>query len=195
MKYKVTFYENGNLSRLCRFNKGVEVAAFIRSTNIFSGAPSRVQSLLFELLFNAALENLFEGTYNHNYVVGSETEGITDYSIELAVIKDERYPNEPVFYSGLIDKTYSDKYDTLEVQPVRFCWFGEGATAWDVEVADNDKEADFWSLYIHIEGEGVECIADFPTRKSAEDCMALCRQLMKVAARNENPNADWYHEA
>ena len=34
-----------------------------------------------------------------------------------------------------------------------------------------DEEAQFWSLYGHISGEGVECIGDFKTRRYAEEVL------------------------
>lgn len=33
----------------------------------------------------------------------------------------------------------------------------------------SDAEAEFWSLYGHIPGQGVECIGDFKTRQHAEE--------------------------
>lgn len=35
-----------------------------------------------------------------------------------------------------------------------------------------DDEAQFWSLYGHIPGEGLECIGDFKTRQLAEEVLA-----------------------
>lgn len=35
-----------------------------------------------------------------------------------------------------------------------------------------DNEAQFWSLYGHIPGEGLECIGDFKTRALAEEVYA-----------------------
>jgi hypothetical protein len=35
-----------------------------------------------------------------------------------------------------------------------------------------DDEAQFWSLYGHIPGQGLECIGDFKTRKLAEEVLA-----------------------
>ncbi len=35
-----------------------------------------------------------------------------------------------------------------------------------------DDEAQFWSLYGHIPGQGLECIGDFKTRQLAEEVLA-----------------------
>jgi hypothetical protein len=32
-----------------------------------------------------------------------------------------------------------------------------------------DSEAEFWSLFGHIPGQGLDCIGDFPTREHAEE--------------------------
>lgn len=34
-----------------------------------------------------------------------------------------------------------------------------------------DDEAEFWSLYGHIPGQGVECIGDFTSRHHAEEVL------------------------
>jgi hypothetical protein len=36
----------------------------------------------------------------------------------------------------------------------------------------SDGEAQFWSLYGHIPGQGLECIGDFKTRELAEEVYA-----------------------
>ncbi|SRR5579883_224061 len=38
---------------------------------------------------------------------------------------------------------------------------------YEIEQVD-DSEAQFWTLFGHVEGEGVEAIGDFPSRESAE---------------------------
>jgi hypothetical protein len=35
-----------------------------------------------------------------------------------------------------------------------------------------DADADFWSLFGHIPGQGLDCIGDFPTREHAEEVLA-----------------------
>ncbi len=36
----------------------------------------------------------------------------------------------------------------------------------------DDADADFWSLFGHIPGQGLDCIGDFPTRRHAEEIFA-----------------------
>ena len=35
-----------------------------------------------------------------------------------------------------------------------------------------EEEAQFWSLYGHIPGQGLECIGDFKTRNHAEEVLS-----------------------
>jgi hypothetical protein len=35
-----------------------------------------------------------------------------------------------------------------------------------------DEQAEFWSLFGHIPGQGIDCIGDFNTREHAEDVFA-----------------------
>lgn len=56
-------------------------------------------------------------------------------------------------------------YDAYEVHGVAA--FGDGPRRGCEPVPDD--EAEFWSLYGHIPGEGVECVGDFATRRDAED--------------------------
>ena len=48
-----------------------------------------------------------------------------------------------------------------------------------------DDEAEFWSIYGHIPGQGLECIGDFKTRPAAEEvlqCIEGKGQAMKTKA-------------
>jgi hypothetical protein len=36
----------------------------------------------------------------------------------------------------------------------------------------SDAEAEFWSLFGHIPGQGLDCIGDFATREHAEEILA-----------------------
>ena len=36
----------------------------------------------------------------------------------------------------------------------------------------DDAKADFWSLFGHIPGQGLDCVGDFPTREHAEEIFA-----------------------
>ena len=40
-----------------------------------------------------------------------------------------------------------------------------------IEPVEDESEADFWSLYGHIPGRGLECIGDFNTRQQAEEIL------------------------
>jgi len=60
------------------------------------------------------------------------------------------------------------RFDNYEVHGVRE--YGKGKRRHCEQVADH--EAQFWSLYGHIPGEGLDCIGDFKTRQHAEEVYA-----------------------
>jgi hypothetical protein len=60
------------------------------------------------------------------------------------------------------------RFDAYEVHGVRE--FDDGAGKYCEQVPDD--EAEFWSLYGHIPGQGLECIGDFKTRELAEEVNA-----------------------
>jgi hypothetical protein len=59
-------------------------------------------------------------------------------------------------------------FDAYEIHGVRV--FGRGKSRHCEQVSDN--EAQFWSLYGHIPGQGLECIGDFKSRQFAEEVYA-----------------------
>jgi hypothetical protein len=59
-------------------------------------------------------------------------------------------------------------FDAYEIHGVRE--FGRGKSRHCEQVPDN--EAQFWSLYGHIPGQGLECIGDFKSREFAEEIYA-----------------------
>ena len=58
-------------------------------------------------------------------------------------------------------------YDNYEISPCTQTEESDSPGRYYFEVCEPD-EADVWTLYGHIEGEGVEAIGDFPTREAAE---------------------------
>jgi hypothetical protein len=59
-------------------------------------------------------------------------------------------------------------FDAYEIHGVRE--FGRGKSRHCEQASDN--EAQFWSLYGHIPGQGLECIGDFKSRQFAEEVYA-----------------------
>lgn len=59
-------------------------------------------------------------------------------------------------------------FDDYEIHGVRE--FGRGNLRHCEQVPD--EEAQFWSLYGHIPGQGADCIGDFVTREQAEEVFA-----------------------
>ena len=66
------------------------------------------------------------------------------------------------------------RFDAFEIHGVRE--FREAGMAWCEQVADT--EAQFWSIYGHIPGEGFVCIGNFKTRRYAEEVYARLRGCM-----------------
>lgn len=62
-------------------------------------------------------------------------------------------------------------FDDYEIYGVRE--FGRGKQRFCEQVPD--AEAQFWSLYGHIPGQGLECIGDFDSRSFAEEVLARIR--------------------
>jgi len=74
-------------------------------------------------------------------------------------------------------------FDGYEVHGVRK--FGRGAGRNCEQVPD--EKAQFWSLYGHIPGRGLECIGDFKSRALAEEVYA---RITGRAYRDGEPPAD-----
>lgn len=66
------------------------------------------------------------------------------------------------------DQPSVDQFDAYEIHGVRE--YGRGKSCYCEQVADS--EAEFFSLYGHIPGQGIECIGDFKTRQLAEEVYA-----------------------
>jgi hypothetical protein len=70
-------------------------------------------------------------------------------------------------------------FDDYEIHGVKD--FHEVGVRWCEQVSDN--EAEFWSLFGHIPGQGLDCIGDFKTREHAEEIYAriIGRNYRRVA--------------
>ena len=58
-------------------------------------------------------------------------------------------------------------YDNYEISGCVVSCVQDGIR--QIEVASGDETPDFWTLYGHINGQGVEAIGDFSSRKAAEE--------------------------
>jgi hypothetical protein len=63
------------------------------------------------------------------------------------------------------------RFDDYEIQPCRSYFDIDEPNLSFVEPCE-PFEADFWTLYGHISGEGAQAIGDFDTRKHAEEVFA-----------------------
>jgi hypothetical protein len=63
------------------------------------------------------------------------------------------------------------RFDDYEIQPCHRYWEADEPNMAFVEACE-PFEADFWTVYGHIPGEGVQAIGDFDTREHAEEVFA-----------------------
>lgn len=82
---------------------------------------------------------------------------------------------EAAFHAGARPASCTDggpplpaRFDAYEIHGVREFDDGNGPYCEQVR----DEQAEFWSLYGHIPGQGVDCIGDFATREHAEEVFA-----------------------
>lgn len=66
------------------------------------------------------------------------------------------------------DKTLPEPFDAYEIHGVRT--FNDGNGRYCEQVPD--EEAESWSLFGHIPGQGLDCIGDFATREHAKEVYA-----------------------
>lgn len=88
-----------------------------------------------------------------------------------------------------------NKYDAYEITPMVLV---ENDVIYGkiVEPADPGDEIYFWSLFGHVPGEGVECIADFPTRDAAvislmTSALANAHYCLNERGRTSYKDVDW----
>jgi hypothetical protein len=60
------------------------------------------------------------------------------------------------------------RFDDYEIHGVKA--YGKGRRRYCEQV--DDPEADYWSIFGHIPGQGLDCIGDFATREHAEEVFA-----------------------
>lgn len=61
---------------------------------------------------------------------------------------------------------YLSQFDAVEINPLKKVTAHEDGSS-IVEVCEEGEE-DFWSVYLHYESGGVECVEDLPTKEKAE---------------------------
>lgn len=61
----------------------------------------------------------------------------------------------------------TEPFDCVEVHPCQIIEKGKNGKKDIVEQCE-PKDADFWSVYVHLKRGGLECIADCVTKKEAE---------------------------
>lgn len=76
-------------------------------------------------------------------------------------------------------------FDGYEIHGVRK--YGRGKSSYCEQVPDT--EAQFWSLYGHIPGQGADCIGDFKTREHAEEIVARITRMKFVDYRTTESNS------
>jgi len=102
-----------------------------------------------------------------------ENDGTVIAVMEETIRGAEYYDNKVWWETGFLEDTLPldslpTPFDGYEVHGV--AEFDGGAGKFCEQVAD--EEAQFWSLYGHIPGQGLDWIGDFNTRKRAEEIYA-----------------------
>jgi len=88
-----------------------------------------------------------------------------------------------------------NKYDAYEITPMNTIGWTEDNKG-ICEPADDAGLADFWSLFGHIKGQGVECIADFPTKDAAiislmTTALGNAQDVLNNMGRSCYADVDW----
>jgi len=70
------------------------------------------------------------------------------------------------------------KWDAIEVHPVKQI---------DDDCCEQCEadEADFWSVYQHMVGGGLNCLADLPTKEKADQFAEMLMRLAKTHIHND----------
>jgi hypothetical protein len=76
---------------------------------------------------------------------------------------------------------FDHPWDNIEIE--RMQWDGENDVTRIYDKAD-EKDDDFWSVYVHQEDGGAMCIADLPTEKDADDLRVLLSKAVKMFKNN-----------
>lgn len=97
-----------------------------------------------------------------------DTDGQAQADIKLIVDALNAYKREAPAAVAHQSTNLPTRFDDYEVHGIRE--FGKGRFSYAEPVADD--EAQFWSLFGHITGHGLECIGDFKTREDAEKVYA-----------------------
>lgn len=76
-------------------------------------------------------------------------------------------------------------FDCFEVHPCKVVDGEENLPIQCIEQCDN-KDAQFWSVYVHIIGGGLDCIADCETEELANELVKFLTVLCNVHEPDSN---------
>ena len=116
-----------------------------------------------QLLNRISSEHLGLSTLNTRNSDSLDFHNVAVWQVRIAL--------EAAYHAGKASPTDSTarilptRFDGYEIHGVRE--FDDGGGKYCEQVPDD--EAEFWSLYGHIPGAGLECIGDFKTRALAEE--------------------------
>jgi len=74
-------------------------------------------------------------------------------------------------YLDIVPEAVPDQWDNVEVEAV--------TDLGDQIERCKEKDADFWSVYLHRVNAGVQCIADLPTKELAKNLAETIRKAVK----------------
>lgn len=92
-------------------------------------------------------------------------------------------------FTGITEELRKQGFDCFEVHPCRVV--GEDKSLpiaiQSIEQCE-PNEAEFWSVYVHLIGGGLDCIADCETEKQANELV----EFLKVLCNVHDPNPDYH---
>jgi len=87
-------------------------------------------------------------------------------ALDAAYASGQKNCSEPVARSP-----NPNQFDAYEIHPVRISRKFSGPNRKAVQPCA-PEEAEFWSLFGHLPGQGLECVGDFQSREHAEEILA-----------------------
>jgi hypothetical protein len=114
----------------------------------------------------AAAENWQDGEFIGRDDEALDTEGPCSVREQLPNGSWRKLPKSE--WDAEAEPNRFDEYEIHGVREYHGAPFGQGKHSEQVP----DDEAQFWSLFGHIPGQGLDCIGDFQTRERAEEIYA-----------------------
>ncbi|QVL31637.1 hypothetical protein KIH39_22765 [Telmatocola sphagniphila] len=124
-----------------------------------------------ELLTDIASKHLQVRTLQTRMSDALDFHEVSVWGIKNALLAAFEAGAKTGFTPSVSNNNLLTRFDDYEIQPCRRYILEDEPDRSYVEPCEG-FEADFWTLYGHITGEGVQAIGDFGTRRHAEEVFA-----------------------